>query len=82
MRRKSIREAEIENLLCRKKTSEDRWNRLMLDLNSGVKVDQSMIVHAMEQCNWADLALLQKGLREHLTSKENLPHGKSSSNSG
>lgn len=62
MIKRSSLQIEKENFLHKKKTADQRWDDLIDKVNKGIKIEYYVIAQAMNECNWADYALLQKNL--------------------
>lgn len=48
----------------KKKTADQRWDELLSRLKKGEVIPHDQIYHAMEMCDYADLACLREGCFE------------------
>jgi hypothetical protein len=60
MRKKTPEEIELDNFLDKKRTADKRWDNIMKNLQNEEKVPFSVISQSINECNWADYALMQK----------------------
>lgn len=68
-RRKSPKDREKENLLNKKKTADRKWDELFTNIQKGNKLDPYYLSQIMDECNWADYALIERNLRYYLEVK-------------
>lgn len=55
----SEKRGEIE-LISKKESADRAWNQIYADMEKGAKVDHQRLAQIMDNCNQADLALLQR----------------------
>lgn len=70
MRKKTPKESEKQNLLSKKSNADQKWDDLFERMNQGEKVDRFVIAQVMNECNWADYGLMERGFREYLSNKD------------